>query len=100
MNYKKKGLPKLLVAILQGTVGRIVLVTKYRLLRIGSELLFSICRFFQVEVEVEVLDADAACSRERQLTEDRVEILTVISSLLYGSRSRKNLRAIAPKPLL
>ena len=68
-------------------------VTKDRLLRFGSELLFSICRFFQVDVEV--LDADAACSREQQLTEDLVEILTVFSSRLYGSRSRKNLRAVA-----
>ena len=93
MNYKKKGLQKLLAAILQGTVGRVVLVTKDRLLRFGGELLFSICCFFQVEVEV--LDADAACSREQQLTEDLAEILTVFSSRLYGSRSRKNLRAVA-----
>ena len=45
--------------------------------------------------DAEVLDADAACSREQQLTEDLVEILTVFSSRLYGSRSRKNLRAVA-----
>jgi len=98
MNYKKKGLQKLLTAILRGEVARIVLVTKDRLLRFGSELLFSICRFFQVDVEV--LDAATACSREQQLTEDLVEILTVFSSRLYGSRSRKNLRALAVHPVL
>jgi len=97
MNNKKKGLQKLLTAILRGEVARIVLVTKDRLLRLGSELLFSICRFFNVEVEV--LDADTACSREQQLTEDLVEILTVFSSRLYGSRSRKNLRALAAGPV-
>ena len=93
MKYKKKGLQRLLLAILRGQVERVVLVTKDRLLRFGSELLFSICRFFHVEVEV--LDADVLCSREQQLTEDLVEILTVFSSRLYGSRSRKNLKAVA-----
>ena len=73
MNYKKRGLQKLVREILSGSVARVVLVTKDRLLRFGSELLFSICRFFSVEVE----------------------ILTVFSSRLYGSRSRKNLRALA-----
>jgi len=73
MNYKKRGLQKLVREILSGSVARVVLVTKDRLLRFGSELLFSICRFFSVEVE----------------------ILTVFSSRLYGSRSHKNLRALA-----
>jgi predicted site-specific integrase-resolvase len=41
MNYRKKGLKKLILAILRGEVGRIVLVTKDRLRRFGSELLFS-----------------------------------------------------------
>jgi predicted site-specific integrase-resolvase len=94
MNYRKKGLKKLILAILRGEVGRIVLVTKDRLLRFGSELLFSICHFFQVEVNI--LDADVDCTREKQLTDDLVEILTVFPSRMYGSRSRKNLRAIAP----
>lgn len=93
MNYRKKGLKKLMLAILRGQVARLVLVTKDRLLRFGSELLFSICQFFQVEVEV--LDADAQCSREKQLTDDLVEILTVFSSRMYGARSRKNLKALA-----
>lgn len=93
MNYKKKGLQRLILAILRHEVGRLVLVTKDRLLRFGSELLFSLCKFFNVEVIV--LDAAAEVPREQQLTEDLVEILTVFSSRLYGSRSRKNLRAVA-----
>lgn len=93
LNYHKKGLQRLLQDILRGRVARLVLVTKDRLLRFGSELLFRICEYFHVEVVV--LDAAAAVSREQQLTEDLVEILTVFSSRLYGSRSRKNLRALA-----
>jgi putative resolvase len=45
-----------------------VLVTKDRLLRFGSELLFRIGEFFHVEVVV--LGAAPAISREQQLTED------------------------------
>lgn len=93
MNYKKPGLLKLLRLVLQGKVARLVLVTKDRLLRFGAELLFQMCRVFGVEVVV--LDATPDASREQQLTEDLVEILTVFSSRLYGSRSRKNLRAVA-----
>ncbi|TXC81119.1 IS607 family transposase [Paraburkholderia azotifigens] len=93
LNYRKKGLQRLLGDILRGRVARLVLVTKDRLLRFGSELLFRICEFFHVEVVV--LDTVTDVSREQQLTEDLVEILTVFSSRLYGSRSRKNLRALA-----
>ena len=93
LNYRKKGLQHVLLQILRGRARRLVVVTKDRLLRFGSELLFQICRFFGVEVVV--LDAAADISREQQLTEDLVEILTVFSSRLYGSRSRKNLKALA-----
>lgn len=93
LNYRKKGLQRLLQDILRGHVARLVLVTKDRLLRFGSELLFRICEFFHVEIVI--LDAAPDVSREQQLTEDLVEILTVFSSRLYGSRSRKNLKALA-----
>ena len=93
LNYRKKGLQRLLQEILRGRVARLVLVTKDRLLRFGSELLFRLCKF--VHVEAVVLDAVPYVSREQQLTEDLVEILTVFSSRLYGSRRRKNLRALA-----
>jgi putative resolvase len=93
MNYKKPGLAKLLRLILQGSVARLVLVTKDRLLRFGAELLFQVCRVFNVEVVI--LDEQTDIGREQQLTLDLIEILAVFSSRLYGSRSRKNLRAVA-----
>nr|WP_158660422.1 recombinase family protein [Paraburkholderia terrae] len=93
LNYRKKGLQRLLQEILRGRVARLMLVTKDRLLRFGSDLLFRICELFRVEVVV--LDAMPDASHEQQLKEDLVEILTVFSSRLYGSRSRKNLRTLA-----
>ncbi len=43
MNYQKRGLKKLLARILDGSIGRLVLTHKDRLLRFGAELVFAIC---------------------------------------------------------
>ena len=42
MNYRKKGLKRLLDAILAGDIGRLVLTHKDRLLRFGGGLVFAI----------------------------------------------------------
>lgn len=93
LNYKKPGLVKLLRLLIAGEVRRLVLITKDRLLRFGSELVFQVCK--ALGVEVVVLDAQPDIPKAQQLTDDLVEILTVFSSRLYGSRSRKNVRAVA-----
>ncbi len=43
MNYKKKGLKRLLKLILNKEIERLVLTHKDRLLRFGSELIFTLC---------------------------------------------------------
>jgi len=93
LNYRKKGLQRGLLEIFRGRVSRLVIVTKAWLLRFGSELLFQLCQLFGVEVVV--LDATAGISREQELTRDLVETPTVFSSRPYGSRNRKNLKALA-----
>lgn len=90
MNFRKKGLRRLVRLILIGQAGRIVVVTRDRLLRFGNDLLFDICAFFGVEVEV--LDADPQATRERKLTEDLVEILTAFSSRMYGAQQEEPAR--------
>lgn len=52
MNYHKKGLRKLLDAIIAGAVGRLVVTHKDRLLRFGAELVFAICESKGVEVVI------------------------------------------------
>jgi predicted site-specific integrase-resolvase len=79
--------------LISGQVRRLVLITKDRLLRFGSEIVFNLCA--ALGVEVIVLDAQLDIPKAQQLTQDLVEILTVFSSRLYGSRSRRNIRAIA-----
>lgn len=92
MNYHKKGLRKLLEQILDGSVGRLVLTHKDRLLRFGAELVFSICE--AKEVEVVIINKGEDATFEEDLAKDVLEIITVFSARLYGSRSRKNQKII------
>jgi len=88
MNYKKKGLKKLLKLILSGQVSKIVLTHKDRLLRFGSELIFQICNFFGIEVDI--LEEKNSLTDEQVLAFDVLEIITVFSARLYGKRSHQN----------
>ena len=92
MNYHKKGLKQLLNGIIKGDVGRLVITHKDRLLRFGAELVFSICEAKQVEVLI--MNKGEDTSFEEDLATDVLEIITVFSARLYGSRSRKNAKII------
>lgn len=89
MNYYKKGLTKLLNLILDGQVKRLVLTHKDRLLRFGAELVFAICEAKSVEVII-INKGDENVKFEEELAKDVLEIITVFSARLYGSRSKKN----------
>lgn len=88
LNYKKKGLRKLLTLILNEEIERLIITNKDRLLRFGSELVFSLCEHFAVEVIV--LNKKEDSSYEEDLAKDVLEIITVFSARLYGSRSHRN----------
>ena len=87
MNYKKRGLKKLIYRILSGQVEKIVLTHKDRLLRFGSEIIFHLCSFF--DTTVELIDEEEPQSDEQRLTRDVIEIITVFSARLYGKRTHK-----------
>jgi len=88
MNYHKKGLKRIISDIINGKVGRLVLTHKDRLLRFGAELIFALCEARTVEVVI--LNQGEDTSFEEDLAKDVLEIITVFSARLYGSRSRKN----------
>lgn len=88
LNYNKKGLKNLIKEICSGAVGRLVITHKDRLLRFGSELIFSLCEQFGTEVVI--INASEDRAFEDDLVQDVLEIITVFSARLYGSRSRKN----------
>ncbi|MFN4280443.1 IS607 family transposase [Thermosynechococcus sp.] len=88
LNYSKKGLKRLINLITDHRVERLVLTHKDRLLRFGSELIFSLCEIFGTEVVIINRTEDSFF--EEDLAEDVLEIITVFSARLYGSRSHKN----------
>jgi putative resolvase len=88
LNYDKKGLKKLIQAICSGVINRLVITHKDRLMRFGAELIFSLCENFGVEVVL--INAKEGANFEDDLVQDVLEIITVFSAKLYGSRSRKN----------
>ena len=88
MNYKKRGLNKLIKMILLGQVQTIILTHKDRLLRFGNEMIFTLCRFFQTEIIL--LKESENLSDEIKLAKDVLEVITVFSSRLYGRRAHQN----------
>lgn len=88
LNYQKKGLKQLIKQICSQTIQRLVLTHKDRLLRFGSELIFSLCEQFGVEVVI--INASENTTFEDDLVQDVLEIITVFSARLYGARSKKN----------
>lgn len=93
MNYYKKGLTRLIDLILDNQVQRLILTHKDRLLRFGAELVFSICEAKNVEVII-INQGEEPPSFEEELAKDVLEIITVFSARLYGSRSKKNKKLI------
>jgi putative resolvase len=92
LNYSKRGLKRLIKLITDNQVERLVLTHKDRLLRFGSELIFSLCEIFGTEIVIINRTEDA--SFEEDLAKDVLEIITVFSARLYGSRSHKNKKII------
>ena len=86
LNYRKKGLQKVLEMILRRRIKRLVLT--HRLMRFGSELVFGLCELQGVEVVI--INAGEQPSFEEELAKDVLKIITVFSARLYGARSHKS----------
>jgi excisionase family DNA binding protein len=80
MNYRKRGLKKLLSMIIDGNINRLVLTHKDRLLRFGAELVFAICE--EKCVEIIIINQSDESSFEEELAKDVLEIITVFSARL------------------
>jgi len=93
MNYRKPGLNRLLEMILRKQMRRLVITHKDRLLRFGSELVFALCAHQQIEIVI--IHKGEQPTFEEELAKDVLEIITVFSARLYGSRSKKNKELMA-----
>lgn len=89
MNYHKKGLKRLLDAVIDGQVGRLVITHKDRLLRFGAELVFAICE--AKNVEVVILNQGEDSTFEEDLAKDVLEIITVIGIKLGSAEIKRAL---------
>ena len=88
LNFKKRGLKKLIREILAGKISEIVLTHKDRLLRFGSELIFMICACLGTKIRL--IEEETDVSDELVLAKDVLEIITVFSARMYGKRSHQN----------
>lgn len=86
INYKNKGLQKLISLIDSNQVTKVVVLCKDRLVQFGFELIQLLCDLH--DVDVEIVD-NSERSGEEELTDDLIEIITVFANRLYGSRSKK-----------
>ena len=88
MKYHKPGLQDLIERILRRQIRRLVITHKDRLLRFGAELVFTLCELQGIEVVI--VHKGEQPSFEDELAQDVLEIITVFSARLYGSRSEKH----------
>lgn len=91
INYKKEGLLKMINLVECGEVDRIIVLYKDRLIRFGYDLIEYICKLN--DTKIEIVD-NSTISKEQELTEDLIQIITVFSNKLYGARSKKTINLI------
>lgn len=91
INYKKKGLQELLNKINNQEISKIVILYKDQLIIFGFELIEYLCKIN--DVEIEIID-NTEQSKEQELSDDLIQIITVLANRLYGQRSKKTKQLI------
>ena len=84
LNFKRKGLNKLLETIFAGTVEEVVVAHKDRLCRFGFEIFENICKHFSTTLTI--VDNKDGKSQTDELAEDLLSIITVFTARFYGQR--------------
>ena len=85
INYSKKGLTNLLERIHNGEVSKVVVLYKDRLVRLGFELLETVCKLN--DCEIEIVD-NTPKTNEEELVNDLVKVVNVFGSELKGEQSK------------
>lgn len=91
INYDKRGLKNLIDKINNQEISRVVVLYKDILIRFGFEMIEYLCHINGVELEI-IDHTDK--SKEEELTDDLIKIITVFANRLYGQRSKKTKRLI------
>lgn len=91
INYKNKGLQKLIEEVCKGNVSKVVTLYRDRLTRFGFDLVEKVCAMHGCEIEI--IDTTER-TREQELCDDLIQIVTVFANRLYGARSKKTKKLI------
>lgn len=91
INYNKKGLKDLIQKINNKEISKIVILYKDILIGFGFKLIEYLCELNNIEIEI--ID-NTTISKEAELTNDLIQIITVFANKLYGARSKKTLKLI------
>lgn len=86
INYNKKGLSELLELICKNKVDTVYVLYKDRLVRFGFEILQKVAELHNTQIVV--LDNEDK-TKEQELVEDLMQIITVFSCRLHGKRAAK-----------
>lgn len=86
INYNKKGLIELLELICKNKVDTVYVLYKDRLVRFGFEILQKVAELHNTQIVV--LDNEDK-TKEQELVEDLMQIITVFSCRLHGKRASK-----------
>ena len=84
-NYSKNGLTKLLERIHNGEVSKVVVLYRDRLVRFGFELLETVCKLN--DCEIEIVD-NTPKTNEEELVNDLIKVVNVFGSELKGEQSK------------
>jgi putative resolvase len=87
INFKRKGLQKLIELAINNELEEVVITYKDRLCRIGYELIEFIFEKYS-KTKITIVN-DEYKLHHQDITEDLIEIITVYSSKIHGSRSYK-----------
>ena len=87
LNYNKNGLKKLINLITSSQIHTLYLTHKDRLLRFGSEIVFKLCKKFNVQI---IILNETTLDFRNRLCDNVIELMTVFCAKLYGKRSHKN----------
>jgi predicted site-specific integrase-resolvase len=90
INFKKKGIQKLINLVLNDEIETITISDKDRLCRFGYELLEQICQHFGTKILV--LHAPKQPDCERELADDLLTICNVFVAKKNGKRAARNKR--------
>jgi putative resolvase len=88
INFKRKGLQKIIELAINNELSEVVVTYKDRLCRIGYDMIeFILTKYAKAKIIVEHNEPKVP---HQEITEDLIEIITVYSSKIHGTRSYKS----------